>query len=181
MPTIDCTQNKTLTSSFQNLDEMIDLALVCVGGEILCGIYRDYMLIDEIRSDELPLVALPRMFSAFFLPSSPKVRAIYYAKGPGSFTSLKLVHIFLHTLREVHGFELFATSSFYFSNKGYIKAFGSTYFTQNTQGEILLTQKEHIKELDSQTDFIPDFSLPKVLDTTAFDKDTSPLYILPAV
>ena len=160
--------------------EGLDLALVCVGGEILCGVYRDYTLLEQIRSDELPLVALPRIFERFFSHSHPKVRAIYYAKGPGSFTSLKLTHIFLHTLREVHGFRLFATSSFYFSNKGYIKAFGSTYFTQSPEGEILLTPRDKLSEssLDSG---LASFTLPPRLDPTAFDEDTSPLYILPAV
>ena len=86
----------------------IDIALVSVHSPLLCGIYEDNILVESMQSDELLLVGLPHIFESL-LPTQKqdshykdtRIRAIYYASGPGSFSALKLTHIFLHTLQKL--------------------------------------------------------------------------------
>ncbi|TLD96322.1 hypothetical protein LS71_006255 [Helicobacter jaachi] len=215
----------------------IDIALVSVSAPILCGIYEQDRLIKTIQSDELALIALPRIFEAFLprphkapqsalpaldsIPDSMSdsvldsmhltykgkiIESIYYAQGPGSFTSLKLTHIFLHTLSLMYDVKLFATSSFYFTKSPYIKAFGTTYFHRDEMGNITLARDNVRDETNSiestqniestpSADSIADsinakpqhkplqegFFLPDYLDKSAFHTHTQPLYILPAL
>ncbi|WP_295700181.1 MULTISPECIES: hypothetical protein [Helicobacter] len=160
----------------------IDIVLVSVNSPILCGLYENNILFESLQSDEPLLIGLPRLFESL-LPTAEqnpaykdtKIESIYYANGPGSFSALKLIHIFLHTLQSIYKIGLFATSSFYFTQSAYIKAFGTSYFYINPQGEIALKQN-----LESQPQEI-EFALPQILDTSAFTAFTQPLYILPPV
>ncbi len=91
----------------------ISIALVSIGLPIKCGLYENNILIKEMVSDDLPLIALPRIFESL-LPTpkqnamyrDTKIESIYYANGPGSFTALKLTHIFLHTLAMIYDIKL---------------------------------------------------------------------------
>ena len=122
----------------------IDIALVSVHSPLLCGIYEDNILVESMQSDELLLVGLPHIFESL-LPTQKqdshykdtRIRAIYYASGPGSFSALKLTHIFLHTLQYLYDIKLFATSSFYFTHSAYIKAFGTSYFHRDAENNII--------------------------------------------
>lgn len=154
--------------------KVVDIALVSVGTPIRCGLYENGLLIEERISEELTLIALPRIFQPLLSDSSLRIRAIYYANGPGSFSALKLTHIFLHTLSLLHDIELFATSSFYFTDDKYIKAFGMTYFYMNENNDIALTSFMSPPPLAR-------FYMPKTLDTHRFHTRTEPLYILPPV
>lgn len=159
----------------------IDVALVCVGGSIRCGLYENGVLFREIVSQELTLNALPKIFESL-LPNPKqdsqytdmKINTIYYANGPGSFSALKLTHIFLHTLSLLYEIKLLATSSFYFTQAKYIKAFGTTYFYEDENGNIALAYG-----IDNPQE--TDFYMPKVLDPQCFHHKTEPLYILPPV
>lgn len=161
----------------------IDIVLVSVNLPILCGIYENDVLIEQIRSDDLLLSSLPRIFEPF-IPTADNIASkhkivdsVYYANGPGSFSALKLTHIFLHTLSAIYNIKLFATSSFYFANSDYIKAFGSSYFYRDVNtGEITL-----IQNMAQNTRTKCEFSLPHVLDKKEFSDSTQPLYILPPV
>lgn len=158
----------------------ISIALVSIGLPIKCGLYENNILIKEMVSDDLPLIALPRIFESL-LPTpkqnamyrDTKIESIYYANGPGSFTALKLTHIFLHTLAMIYDIKLFATSSFYFTSDSYIKAFGTTYFYCDCNGNISLAHNIAPKNA-------PLF-LPKTLDIARFHAHTQPLYILPPI
>lgn len=159
----------------------IDIALVSVGGAIKCGLYENGELFEEIVSQELTLNALPKIFESL-LPNPKqdckyadmKIGTIYYANGPGSFSALKLTHIFLHTLSLIYEVRLLATSSFYFTQAKYIKAFGTTYFYEDENGDIALAYS-----VDSPQE--TEFYLPKILDIWCFHHKTEPLYILPPV
>lgn len=159
----------------------IDIALLSIGGTIKCGLYENGVLFEEIVSKELTLNALPQIFESL-LPNpkqdskytNMKINAIYYANGPGSFSALKLTHIFLHTLSLIYEIKLLATSSFYFTQAKYIKAFGTTYFYKDENNEIALAY-------DISSPQESEFHLPKILDTQAFHTQTEPLYILPPV
>ena len=165
----------------------IDIALVSLHSPLLCGIYEDNILVESMQSDELLLVGLPHIFESL-LPTQKqdshykdtRIRAIYYASGPGSFSALKLTHIFLHTLQYLYDIKLFATSSFYFTHSAYIKAFGTSYFHRDAENNIILLQnvKDLINTQDSKEGA---FFLPHILDKSAFSLPAQPLYILPPV
>ena len=165
----------------------LSLALVSVNAPVLCGLYQDngenLELFDCISSSDTALKALPYIFESFFPPSNQtnkyrdfQLKRIFYANGPGSFTALKLTHIFLQTLKLVHHIELYATSSFYFTSYPYLKAFGNQYFTQ-CDGNILLVHQDCVPPYALETLF----ALPQRFHPKDFAHDTQPLYILPPI
>lgn len=180
----------------ESKSQEIALAIVSVHSPILCGLYRyedsKLSLFHSIESHEKTFEALPKIFEQF-LPApavsqnliykNMKISRIFYANGPGSFTSIKLTHIFLQTLRHLYNFELLASSSFYFTSSPYIKAFGQTYFYHNTNGEILITSNIQKEQETARNNELKNegFFLPAVLDESLFSTNTQPLYILPPV
>lgn len=179
----------------ESKSEEIALAIVSVHSPILCGLYRyedsKLSLFHSIETHEKVFEALPKIFEQFISAVSQnltyknmKISRIFYANGPGSFTSIKLTHIFLQTLQHLYSFELLSNSSFYFSHSPYIKAFGQTYFYQNENGEILITSKtqEQIKQETAQNHRLNwGFFLPAVINENLFSPHTKPLYILPPI
>lgn len=190
----------------------LSLGLISVGSPLYFGIYKDCTLIAHTSSSELPLIALPKVCELLLKPfclellhahgweienldcmcgsgveaqilSLPlMIENIYYARGPGSFTSLKLTHIFLHTLALLHDIKLYGGSSFLFASLPYIKAFGSMYFCYTHNGEISLCKAIDIPaEHKMIIDHGLHLALPMKLDRCAFSTETTPLYILPAV
>lgn len=165
----------------------LDIILISIGTPVLCGLYQskngDLNLFDTIASAEKTLQALPTIFERI-LPGEHqdcqyqhlKLRRIFYANGPGSFTSLKLTHIFLHTLKILYGIELYATSSFYFTTYPYLKAFGNQYFTQS-HDNISLVSVDSVPSEALQTAF----HLPQTFNPKDFTQLTQPLYILPPI
>lgn len=114
-----------------------------------------------------------QLFEDFKNPTLPAIKGVYYAKGPGSFTSLKLTHVFLHTLALVHDFELYSTTGFDFNDNTPILAYANKYFVS--------------KEMESLSDFkdlkiVPkDFMLPPFLEKDKFTQLNTPFYILPPI
>lgn len=126
---------------------------------------------------------------------------IYYARGVGSLSSIKLTHIFLHTLVLTKDVRLHATNSFHFTHNNEIKAFGAMSFflkdsiesnfvakdsiesklkdsknsKQNTIDSIL---KEHIY-IAKSTQNTQSLKLPLILLKSAFFEPCAPLYITP--
>lgn len=150
----------------------VDLVLVGVNSPTLCGVYENFELQKSFLSTQRTGDALLEIFTSVFeyLEDKP-IRAIFYARGPGSFTSLKLTHIFLQTLQLHRGFELYSTDSFYFNHNAPIKAFGNKFFVKTTPREI--QTQESCEHLDEK------FFLPEVLLPDDFDSHNTPLYILP--
>lgn len=146
-----------------------DLILLSSLSPILYGIYSDGKLVDLFETQEKTLDALVGVFSVI---QQYGVRRIFYAKGPGSFTAIKLTHIFLQTLEIIEGLKLFCADSFYFNGNSPIKAFGNQYFVKQ-EGEISL---KSFQEPPCSV-----FSLPKELRLEDFSSDCRPLYVLPAV
>lgn len=58
--------------------------------------------------------------------------SIYYSRGVGSLSAIKLTHIFLHTLSLSSNVCIYATNSFYFSQTNEIKAFANMSFYLDT-------------------------------------------------
>lgn len=151
------------------MQESSDLILFSSLSPILCGIYQNKRLIDSFQMQEKTLDALLKVFD---LIKRYEVKRVFYANGPGSFTAIKLTHLFLQTLQIVKGVELFCVDSFYFNHNSPIKAFGNQYFFKTKEGIVLQSFQE-----------IPcnGFALPQELREEDFLSDCKPLYILPAV
>ncbi|MDO7253303.1 tRNA threonylcarbamoyladenosine biosynthesis protein TsaB [Helicobacter cappadocius] len=151
-----------------------DLILIGVSSPMICGVYENFHLKKSFSSTARSADAILEVFNLAFEYLeifNMELRSIFYAKGPGSFTSLKLVHIFLQTLCLDRNIKLYSVDSFYFNHKSPIKAFGNKYFIKNTSDDI------HVQETDEKIDNV--FSLPFILEPKHFDTQNIPLYILP--
>ncbi|GAA6991008.1 tRNA (adenosine(37)-N6)-threonylcarbamoyltransferase complex dimerization subunit type 1 TsaB [Helicobacter pylori] len=152
----------------------LDLVLISLGEGVLLGVYQNNFLCASYTSKSKTSEALVEVFSQLFKdfknPTLPAIKGVYYAKGPGSFTSLKLTHVFLHTLALIHDFELYSTTGFDFNDNTPILAYANKYFVS--------------KERESLTDFkdlkiVPkDFKLPPFLEKDKFTQLNTPFYIL---
>ncbi|GAA7437194.1 tRNA (adenosine(37)-N6)-threonylcarbamoyltransferase complex dimerization subunit type 1 TsaB [Helicobacter pylori] len=155
----------------------LDLVLVSLGGGVSLGVYQNSFLCTSYTSKSKTSDALVEVFSQLFEdfknPILPAIKGVYYAKGPGSFTSLKLTHVFLHTLALIYNFELYSTTGFDFNDNTPILAYANKYFVS--------------KETGSLTDFrdlriVPkDFILPPFLEKGKFTQLNTPFYILPPI
>ncbi|XNZ28182.1 tRNA threonylcarbamoyladenosine biosynthesis protein TsaB [Helicobacter pylori] len=155
----------------------LDLALVSLGDGVLLGVYQNNFLCASYTSKSKTSEALVEVFSQLFKdfknPTLPAVKGVYYAKGLGSFTSLKLTHVFLHTLALIYDFELYSTTGFDFNDNTPILAYANKYFVS--------------KEMESLTDFKDlkiapkDFKLPSFLEKDKFTQLNTPFYILPPI
>ncbi|WQS74993.1 tRNA (adenosine(37)-N6)-threonylcarbamoyltransferase complex dimerization subunit type 1 TsaB [Helicobacter pylori] len=155
----------------------LDLALISLGERVLLGVYQNNFLCTSYTSKSKTSEALVEVFSQLFKdfknPTLPAIKGVYYAKGPGSFTSLKLTHVFLHTLALIHDFELYSTTGFDFNDNTPILAYANKYFVS--------------KEMESLSDFKDlkiapkDFMLPPFLEKDKFTKLNTPFYILPPI
>ncbi|PDX53626.1 hypothetical protein BB482_01515 [Helicobacter pylori] len=155
----------------------LDLVLISLGEGVLLGVYQNNFLCASYTSKSKTSEALVEVFSQLFKdfksPTLPAIKGVYYAKGPGSFTSLKLTHVFLHTLALIHDFELYSTTGFDFNDNTPILAYANKYFVS--------------KERESLTDFKDlkiapkDFMLPSFLEKDKFTQLNTPFYILPPI
>ncbi|KNE13520.1 universal bacterial protein YeaZ [Helicobacter pylori] len=155
----------------------LDLVLISLGEGVLLGVYQSDFLCASYTSKSKTSEALVEVFSQLFEdfknPTLPAIKGVYYAKGPGSFTSLKLTHVFLHTLALIHDFELYSTTGFDFNGNTPILAYANKYFVS--------------KEMESLSDFKDlkiapkDFMLPPFLEKDKFTQLNTPFYILPPI
>ncbi|RDU72864.1 hypothetical protein CQA66_02965 [Helicobacter aurati] len=95
------------------------------------------------------------------------ITGIYYARGAGSLSAIKLTHIFLQTLHLTKHIPLYATNIFHFNTHNEIKAFGNQSFFYK-DGQIQLGQTQN-----PQTNLI----LPTILDKKDFYEPCTPLYV----
>ncbi|PAF49263.1 hypothetical protein BKH41_03145 [Helicobacter sp. 12S02232-10] len=158
------------------MSKKIDLVLISVNSPLKCGIYQDLYLRKEFFSIQKTSDGLLEIFSEIFSylqDQNLDLDSIFYARGPGSFTSLKLTHIFLQTLTLSLGVKLYSSDSFYFNQNAPISAFGNKFFIREDSGGIKLKELK-IKKNDN-------FFLPEKIDLSAFDSQNAPLYILPPI
>ncbi|MFP6079813.1 tRNA threonylcarbamoyladenosine biosynthesis protein TsaB [Helicobacter pylori] len=155
----------------------LDLVLISLGDGVLLGVYQNNFLgasyTSKAKTSEALVEVFSQLFKDFKNPTLPAIKGVYYAKGPGSFTSLKLTHVFLHTLALIHDFELYSTTGFDFNDNTPILAYANKYFVS--------------KEMESLSDFKDlkiapkDFMLPPFLEKDKFTKLNTPFYILPPI
>ncbi|MFP6119343.1 tRNA threonylcarbamoyladenosine biosynthesis protein TsaB [Helicobacter pylori] len=155
----------------------LDLALISLGDGVLLGAYQSNFLCASYTSKSKTSEALVEVFSQLFKdfknPTLPAIKGVYYAKGPGSFTSLKLTHVFLHTLALVHDFELYSTTGFDFNDNTPILAYANKYFVSK--------ERESLSDFKDLKIAPKDFMLPPFLEKDKFTQLNTPFYILPPI
>ncbi len=152
----------------------LDLALISLGEGVLLGVYQNNFLCASYTSKSKTSEALVEVFSQLFKdfknPTLPAIKGVYYAKGPGSFTSLKLTHVFLHTLALIHDFELYSTTGFDFNDNTPILAYANKYFVSK--------ERESLSDFKDLKIAPKDFMLPPFLEKDKFTQLNTPFYIL---
>ncbi len=148
----------------------VEILIVALSSPILVGVYKDKKLIEAKESKQKTSDVLPFIFRD--LMERFTIDAIYFARGPGSYMSIKLVYVFVKTLQIAAGIKLYGCEGFEFTDNQPIKAYGKHYFYK--ENDTIATKKfEHPPESR--------FRLPKSLDEIQCGKEIAPLYILPAV
>ena len=148
----------------------VDVVVVALSSPLLIGVYQDGKLIERIESAEKTSEALAKIFEDIL--RRYRIERIFFAKGPGSFMSIKLVYVFLKTLQIAKNIELFGCEGFVFNRDRPIKAMGDLYFVKEN-GKIVT------KKIKGQVE--GRFELPQSLEKIECSDDISPLYVLPAV
>lgn len=146
--------------------------VISLSAPLLVGVYKDNNLIDSYSSQEKTSDELPKIFDK--LLKIYDIDELFYARGPGSFMAIKITYIFLKTLSILKNIPLRGSDGFSFNHSSAIKAVGSRFFMKTNDN---IT----VENLDKDSIEIKSFELPKVLDSSVFTKDNTPLYILPAV
>ena len=106
---------------------MYEIVLVCINSPLYYGVYKDREIVYQAKKEGKTLDALHAM-QCELKAKHIKPKTVYYARGPGNLSALKLAHTFLHTLEVVEGVELRACDSFDLLGEVAIFAFGKRYF-----------------------------------------------------
>ena len=150
---------------------MIEVLVISISKPLLIGIYENKKLIKEHKLEGKTSDLLPALFSNILKEFD--IKRINYVNSPGSYMAIKVAYIFLKTISISKDIELMACNGFEFNENSPIKALGKKYFTQDKDGI-----KVDFLEKD---DIIRDFKLPNNIDVINFNKQTLPIYNLPAV
>lgn len=150
---------------------MIEILVITISNPLLIGVYENKKLIKEFKLDGKTSDLLPELFKD--LMNNYEIKKIVYVNSPGSFMSIKVAYLFLKTICITKDIELNAIDGFEFNNNSPIKALGKKYFIK-IDNEI----KVDFLEKDS---IICDFKLPMCIEKYNFNKETLPIYNLPAV
>lgn len=125
---------------------------------------------------------------SYFMP----IDSIYYSRGVGSLSSIKLTHVFLHTIALSRDIKIYATNSFYFSQTNEIKAFANMSFyldISKFNSKVIITDtnaKDYIYIAQSSIKTSYNYheynlSLPYLLIHDDFLESCTPLYVTPVV
>ena len=150
---------------------MIEVLVISISNPILIGIYENENLIKEYKLEGKTSDLLPQLFEEIL--DKYEINRLNYVNTPGSYMAIKVSYVFLKTVSITKNIELRACSGFEFNENSPIKALGKKYFIQD-KNEV----KVDFLEKDS---IIRDFELPKSIDKINFNKQTLPIYNLPAV
>ncbi|NCB13392.1 MAG: hypothetical protein EOM78_17365 [Erysipelotrichia bacterium] len=150
---------------------MIEVLVITISNPLLIGVYEKKKLIKEFKLDGKTSDLLPELFED--LLKDYDISKIIYVNSPGSFMAIKVAYLFLKTICITKNIELNAIDGFEFNENSPIKALGKKYFIK-IDNEI----KVDFLEKDS---IICDFKLPMCIEKYNFNKETLPIYNLPAV
>ena len=150
---------------------MIEILVITISNPLLIGIYEDKKLINEYKLDGKTSDLLPNLFEK--LLKEYEINRIIYVNSPGSFMAIKIAYIFLKTISISKNIELVANEGFLFNENSPIKALGKKYFIKDENKiKVDFLEKDCI---------IRDFKLPMCIEKYNFNKETLPIYNLPAV
>lgn len=147
-----------------------ELLVIGVTSPLLVGVYIDGRLVQTYEKEERTSRALPAILHD--IRYRYNLKALYYAKGPGSFMAIKVTYVMAKTFSIALDIPLYAVDAFAFNGNMPIKAVGKSCFVKHG-GEIVIEQG--CKDLSIR------FALPQRLDRALFTQESEPLYILPAV
>ena len=150
---------------------MIEILVITISNPLLIGIYEDKKLIKEHKLDGKTSDLLPNLFEK--LLKEYEINRIIYVNSPGSFMAIKIAYIFFKTISISKNIELVASEGFLFNENSPIKALGKKYFIKDENKiKVDFLEKDCI---------IRDFKLPMCIEKYNFNKETLPIYNLPAV
>jgi len=150
---------------------LIEVIVISISNPLLIGVYENKQLIKEYKLDGKTSDLLPSLFEKILKEFD--IKRINYVNSPGSYMAIKVAYIFLKTISIIKDIELMSCNGFEFNQNSPIKALGKKYFKQDKNG---------IKvDFLEKNDIIRDFKLPKNIDKINFNKQTLPIYNLPAV
>ncbi|WP_456389632.1 hypothetical protein [Hydrogenimonas sp.] len=148
-----------------------ELLVIGVTSPLLVGVYIDGSLVRSYEKDEKASKALPEVFHD--VRYRYDLKAIYYAKGPGSFMAIKVTYVMAKTFCIALNIPLFGADAFLFNGNRPIKAIGQSCFVKKG-GKITIERGGCPGEPAI-------FELPQRLVRKKFSTRSEPLYILPAV
>jgi tRNA A37 threonylcarbamoyladenosine modification protein TsaB len=150
---------------------LIEILVITISNPLLIGIYENKRFIKEYKLDGKTSDLLPSLFEKLLKEND--ISKIIYVNSPGSFMSIKVAYIFLKTISITKGIELNACEGFEFNQNSPIKALGKKYFIkEENELKVDFLEKDCI---------IHDFELPISIEKCNFNKETLPIYNLPAV
>ncbi len=147
-----------------------ELLVIGVTSPLLVGVYLDSRLVQRYEEQEKASRALPAILHD--VRYRYDLKAIYYARGPGSFMAIKVAYVMAKTFSIALNIPLLATDAFDFNGNRPIKAVGRSCFVKK-ENKIVITHQCPDEEAR--------FDLPETLDRERFSTESEPLYILPAV
>ena len=150
---------------------MIEVLVISISNPILIGIYENEELINEYKIEGKTSDLLPSLFEE--LLNKYDIKRLNYVNTPGSYMAIKVAYIFLKTISISKKIEFRAVEGFKFNENSPIKALGKKYFIKEGNDiKVDFLEKDCI---------IRDFKLPKSISKINFNKQTLPIYNLPAV
>jgi tRNA A37 threonylcarbamoyladenosine modification protein TsaB len=145
--------------------------ILSIASPLQVGLYHDGVLVERFSAQEKVSVSLlPLMME---LVDRYPIASMLYTNGPGAYMAIKLTYITLRTIEIVRDIPLFAVNAFAFNGGLPIKAMGNLYFIK--EKETIMTKKFQQPPEDQS------FCLPNDLSTIQCDRQSEPLYQLPAV
>ncbi len=103
--------------------ESVAVLVISLTSPLLVGVYIQDRLNEEFESELKTSEVLPKIFDEILRKYT--IENLFFARGPGSFMSVKVTYIFLQTLTVALNVPLFATDEFAINNKSPKKAIGS--------------------------------------------------------
>jgi hypothetical protein len=147
-----------------------ELLVIGVTSPLLAGVYVKGRLVESFEREEKTSKALPPILHD--LRYRYDLKALYYAKGPGSFMAIKVTYVMLKTFSIALDIPLYATDAFAFNGNRPIKAVGKSCFVKEKGRIGIETGCDAPKN---------GFTLPETLPEGIFSEESEPLYVLPAV
>lgn len=150
---------------------MVEILVISISNPLLIGIYEDSQLINEYKLEGKTSDLLPTLFEE--LLNKYEIKRLNYVNTPGSYMAIKVAYVFLKTISITKNIEFRAVDGFEFNDNSPIKALGKKYFIKDEKNvKVDFLEKDCI---------IRDFKLPKSINKINFNKQTLPIYNLPAV